>query len=97
MTATPTYAERVIRIIRITVDLTPASWTQWAIELSNDDTHARTLWDRLACHSGVNGELTSRVKAQVLAYIRGLAGVEYEDALTRSRNAAQRLADEAAR
>lgn len=91
----PSYADRILATLRQCVRLTPASWTQFMAELSEDTDAAGILWHRIADTAGV--ELRSAVKREVLINVAAEAEQEFAAALHNARSAAARLAQQAAR
>jgi len=75
MSNRPDYAARVIAVIRQCVALTPASWCQWAAELS-DPILAPSRWAALVHAAGI--ENRSDVRRDVLAAVWAEATREFE-------------------
>jgi hypothetical protein len=95
VTATPNYANRIVAQIRTCVRLTPASWCQFADELSAPGIETDILWAHLEEFAGV--ELRADVKRDVLNLVWGEAAAEFSLIVRRVRHADQALAAEAAR
>lgn len=74
-------SSRIVAVIRACVAVTPASWTQWATELSEPYHVSEDKWTALAGAAGLlDGRAPADVRRDVLVAVWAEAAREFEAA-----------------